>query len=304
MKRDVLFLLFALMMSVAGVYAQTGQTPTDDNSVDKLQLQVNALLTMNQTLGNVLQQAQLRQEQMQTFANANKIKVTGSEKVSTSDAPKLSKVEQLTTMSFDRALAIAVQHEQMKGPVHPTTRDPGTLRRQVSANRTLCRESWDRLQPVLNQVERLAGAIQQADQWSQYKQWAAQQVAAQAETEKRQAETRRKAYEQQQQMNRDAALTYYRKQDAKIQQQHQQALQQTWQHQEFLIRQSTQRYIARHQQPHINTWGPYDDVWHEHHWVNRNDPNAYRNGNPPAHGRVRPNTPGMEKVTASPKSSD
>lgn len=182
--------------------------PSVGFALSNLQLELNALNSMNDAASSQLSKAQARQKLMTDFIASKKL-------TDAFDAFAKGWKPQSALLSFQQAYQTALKAEQLRGAVTPSTTDIDTLTNEVAATTTMVQSQWNRLNAQLAQTEIAAHFLGQRNLMNEYHDFAAKNAAAvKAEMDARadrqvQLEKERRAKED---ARRAAALEHLQKQ--------------------------------------------------------------------------------------------
>jgi len=182
--------------------------PSVGAALANLQIELNALDSMNDAASTQLSQSQARQKLMTGFISSKKLDdafKTFTQGWKPTAAP----------LSFQQAYTTAFQAEQLRGAVTPSTSDIDTLTNEVAASTTMVQAQWNRLSAQLRQTQMATDFIASQKLMDEYHDYATKNAAAvKAEMDARadrqaQLEKSRRA---QHDARRGAALDYLQKQ--------------------------------------------------------------------------------------------
>jgi hypothetical protein len=169
--RSIQTLPLLAVLSLSGfVFAQGAGMESGGTEVD-LGIRQQALESMNEASVSKLEDALAHQKLLEDYiASANLTDVCGS--MSSNDTHDMA-------MSFDQALAIAIDHEQTA----PTSSGPAEAATpaKVHAYTELAQSTWDRLQTAMGTVQHLGDCLKQQNKLSDYNMWEHQQAKSRHE---------------------------------------------------------------------------------------------------------------------------
>lgn len=173
-----------------------------------LQMELNALNTMNDALAQQLDGASKRIALMTSFISSKKLDADVATFKTTwkpTSAP----------LSFQQAYQTSMQAEQLRGGVMPSTNDIDTLTNEVAATTTMVHTRWNTFNTTRNQVQVLTQFLNDKKLMDGYHDYA----VANAKTQQADADARaakqpelEKEREAKANASRQAALTYLQKQ--------------------------------------------------------------------------------------------
>jgi len=182
--------------------------PSIAAALANLQLELNALNTMNDAAGQQLEGARRRTELMSTFVASKNLK---EQWTAFSSQWKPTKAP----LSFQQAYQTALQAERLRGAVAPSTQDIDTLTNEVAATTSMVQKQWSSLNAARRQVHAMAAFLDANKLMDAYHDFAtAQAKAMQAAEATRAAQQSQmeKDREAKEQSARNAALNFLQKQ--------------------------------------------------------------------------------------------
>lgn len=210
---SITLLAGSLLLGPAALAAP--QTPSGDaspvsQSTIRLQVEIDALNSMNDALGPMSANAQTRLDRMRTFAKDANL----------GDVPAASSGRSFDGLTFNQALQVAIRQQQLRGRPAPSAETQDTLEREVAATQTLVQEQWSRVNTLHRQVGAMTDFLSAKGKLDAYLDWAVKNPV-QAPASDSLAKTDRAA---------KAPQLTTEERDAKIQQyqQHRAALQLAW----------------------------------------------------------------------------
>lgn len=198
----------------AGGQAGTGGSASPSGSpgltaaLVNLQMELNALNTMNDASGAQLDKAERRSTLMTKFI-ASKSMNDALTTFSSSWKP------QVAPLSFQQAYTTALQAEQLRGGVTPSSTDPDTLAAEVQATSAMVHQRWNKLNSQLRQSQQLTAFLNSNKLMDEYHAFAQKNAAAlKADADARAAKQQQleKQRDAKADASRQAALTYLQKQ--------------------------------------------------------------------------------------------
>ncbi|MCH2154319.1 MAG: hypothetical protein MK089_13345 [Phycisphaerales bacterium] len=187
MRRIFLLPIAALLFGATGLaYGQAD----DADGADISHRDMNALETVNNTAGDMLEKTNKRIEMMQAF-----LKEKGElQEYRTGDGGhgdmnndgKVDRTDLSWNLSFDQALSMAKQHDAAVSHMQSTETPE---ERRVAAYRKVVKSTWEDLHHKMAEVHAMSEYMHEKGQFSEYQQWARQQNAeANKEQQKKQHE--------------------------------------------------------------------------------------------------------------------
>ena len=161
---------------------------TPQQQADELQLKVNALNSLSSMLSHERTNANARVKMMQGY-----LEFLG--KMDDYEKSDLANNKPKQIMTFDHAVAAAIEHEKTKPAVNVADVDDAEiamLKRVESATETLCKKMWDEVVDAHQQASCIAGYLKSIDKLNGYEKWAGvevekQKLAADAKQKERRA---------------------------------------------------------------------------------------------------------------------
>lgn len=207
----------ALLGTLTLASAAAGQRMDADgaSSVDPA-VRLQALETMNRAAASKLTDAVAHEKALRGYVQQQGLATTCGEAKS-NDSHDMA-------LSFDKALEIAIQHEQMAPSGHDTQATPG----EIKAYTDLASGTWDQLQTAMANVEHLSDCLHGQDKFNDFLGWSGDQQKAHAAAMKaRNEEVSKENTEKQKEVEQKEADQYAAFKKAQ-QQQHQAFLNQAW----------------------------------------------------------------------------
>lgn len=173
-----------------------------------LQMELNALNTMNDASSQQLEGANGRIELMTKFVSSKSLDgdlATFKQNWKPTSAP----------LSFQQAYQTALQAEQLRGGVSPSTNDIDVLSREVAATTTMVHQQWNTLNTTRNQVQVLTQFLNEKKLMDAYHDFAVQNaktLQAQRDAKADKEAQMEKARDAKEQAARNAALAYLQRQ--------------------------------------------------------------------------------------------
>jgi len=251
-----LFLFIGLSSCLTSAWAQTTQPKTLQQQADVLQEQIEAFQAMSELLTDARVKARKRAEAMRAYlASVGKWKDYENAKPSPSRKGE---------MTFDHAVATAVDHVRQQGPVHVDVVDEAEvelLQRQHDACKRLAKKAWDEWSPLREQTRSMGAYLESIRQAEAYKKWASAQAGKQAQ-----------AHQEKLAKDQAAEVKTYKKKQAedrqrreKIASQEREERQKALERQFQLRQQRLYNRMREHTAAPGDRWGawgdPYDDVY-------------------------------------------
>lgn len=128
----------------------------------QLQLELDALDTINDTLGPMRGGAQARVKMMTAFVTQNGMLDAYKSFAASDQAPAFH------GMTFQKAYEQALDQEKSRGLPKPSTTDTATLSSEVSAERTMVHSQWDTVNELHDQVAKMTAFLKSKDQMDAY----------------------------------------------------------------------------------------------------------------------------------------
>lgn len=173
--------------AATGAHAQSGAAAATPAQV---QLQIDALDTMNSTLGPMVLEATERAKLMQMF-------ITEQAMDSDWKQYQASNPEQaFHGLTFEQAFETALKKQTLAPPSTPTSDDAEFLQRDLAATQTLVKKQWDRVNELHEQVGQLTAFLKkEGTNMEAYLTWADQEqkTLAQDAAAKRAADDKKEA---------------------------------------------------------------------------------------------------------------
>lgn len=145
--------------------ATTVGTPTavaQNDSASQLQLELDALDTITDTLGPMRAGAQARVEMMTSFVTKNGMGGAYKTFAASGDAPTFH------AMTFQNAYNQALSEEKSRGMPKPSTDDTGTLSSEVAGQRMLAQDQWDTVNGLHDQVTKMTAFLKSQGKMNDY----------------------------------------------------------------------------------------------------------------------------------------
>ncbi|MEE2896298.1 MAG: hypothetical protein VX726_11230 [Planctomycetota bacterium] len=162
--------LRATLLGFALVTAGSTATYAQSDSLVQLQLELDALDTVTDTLGPMRAGASKRMELMQTFiAQSGRMDAWKSWSGDAKD-------DAFHGLSFQQAYERALDAEKARGLPKPTTQNRDTLASEVKGQRTLAEDSWNAVNALHEQVARMTAFLNSQGAMDDYVAFAQQQA--------------------------------------------------------------------------------------------------------------------------------
>lgn len=174
-KNGTTFLKLALIAGLVAVVGEGVANAQSGDSAAKLQVQLDALDTMTDTVGPMRSAATKRAELMKAFVTETKREDAWKTWSSEQKSPKFS------GMTFDEAYKQAVAQQKSKGPQAPST-DEATLQREVEGQRELVQNEWNELNRAHETVSMMTAFLNSQNAMPEYVEWAKSSAAERAKT--------------------------------------------------------------------------------------------------------------------------
>ena len=173
------------MVLVTGsqVMAQT------DQAMQNLQLELNALNSMTDTIGPMVGDAKQRLAQMQAFIKEKNLTGEYSSFKAADNAP------QKPSLTFMQAYNEAIKAEKLKGTVTVSTKDLGLLSREVDATTSMVKQSWANLNSKRQDVAEMTAFLNDKGMMNDYTAWGPTYQAEQKKIAKQNAAKEQAAWD-------------------------------------------------------------------------------------------------------------
>ncbi len=202
-------------LTLTGAAAGQGMAADDAAPVDP-GVRLRALETMNSAASSKLADAVAHEKELRGYVQQQGLASSCGEAPS-NDTHDMA-------LSFDKALEIAIQHEQLAPSGHNTQATPG----EIKAYTDLASGTWDKLQTAMANVEHLSDCLHGQKKFNDYLGWSGDQQKAKAkEMQARNAEASKENTEKLDEAYKKEADQYAAFKKAQ-QQQHQAFLNQAW----------------------------------------------------------------------------
>ncbi len=202
-------------LTLTGTAVGQGTAASDAAPVD-LDVRLRALETMNGAASSKLADALAHEKSLRGYVQQQGLAAACGE--------ASSNTQHDMALGFDKALAIAIQHEQVAPSGSNTNATPG----EIKAYTDLASSTWDKLQSSMANVEHLSDCLHKQKKFNDYLGWSGDQQKSQAEAMKaRNAEVSKKNTEQLKETEKKEDDEYAAFKIAQ-QKQHQAFLNQSW----------------------------------------------------------------------------
>ncbi|MCH2142970.1 MAG: hypothetical protein MK077_08250 [Phycisphaerales bacterium] len=226
----------SVFTAIALTVTATAQT-TNGGDADPM-VKLRALETMNETAASNLSSSLEHEKELREYIKSNGLESACASGNSTEGAP--SPDDHDNAMSFDKALEIAIKHEQ----IAPSNTDVGAeiVDRETTAYMGLARTTWGKLQASMASVEHMSECLKANGKFEHYRGWSNDQAHTRQQemdalNAKISQENQAKAASQQEQFRKeDAAFT------AAMAKRHQQFLNTMWNQHKFESNQALKAY--------------------------------------------------------------
>lgn len=192
----------------AGGGAAAQVAPGMTAALVNLQMELNALNTMNDAGAQQLDRAQRRIKLMTDFVASKSL----NDKLT---AFRTTWKPQVAPLSFQQAYSTAQQSEQLRGGVTPSSSDVDTLSAEVAATSTMVQQRWNSLNKQLRESQLLTSFLngqKLMDEYHAFAQKNAAAVKAAADARAANQQNLEKERDAKHQASKQAALTYLQKQ--------------------------------------------------------------------------------------------
>jgi len=210
---------FTCVLAAAAMVATAGTAMSQDAndvSVDPA-VKLRALETMNDAASGKLADALKHEQALRKYASENGLDGDCGGNAEDSESHDMA-------MSFDEALQVAIQHEQVAPSGHNTQATPD----EVNAYTTLAKSTWEKLQSTMANVEHLSDCLHSQNKFNDYLDWNGKQARAEHQAMlQRNAEASKEAMAKQK-SNEELEAEQYKAWKAAQAKQHQQFLNQAW----------------------------------------------------------------------------
>ena len=259
MIRNTLLLSTTSLLLILGFQASAqpiGQASTE-GTPNESQREMHALQDMNNATADSLQNTNARIALMQKYLK-EKGMLEDFEKGTHGDTNQDGKVNSSDVpfqLSFDQALGVAKQHEvNLAREANSETPD----QRRAEAYRSVVKSSWDHLHEKMAEVNAMSDYLSKKGKFDDYKEWAAEQSAADQKAFEEDISAKSKAAVDEQATKDSQAKKELIARKAQLEKQHQKFLQTSWDHYKFNQEEYTKRF--KYSQKYKNgNWNSYGD---------------------------------------------
>ncbi|MCA9284759.1 MAG: hypothetical protein KDA22_06075 [Phycisphaerales bacterium] len=144
--------------------ADAGLVPANPTAVE-LQVELNALNTMTDTIGPMVRDAQSRMEQMKAFISEQNL-----DGALRSFAPTGSS-SSFHGLSFHQSFEVALQDQRLRGTPTPISSDVGQMENDVVATQGLVQPQWSRLNSLHAEVAKMSAFLHAQGKLNAYAAW-------------------------------------------------------------------------------------------------------------------------------------
>ncbi|MFO0828322.1 MAG: hypothetical protein U0572_09240 [Phycisphaerales bacterium] len=161
----------ALFIAQPSLFAQSGDAmPLPSSAANpkavQLQLEIDALNSMTDAMGPMVNDADTRVKLMTGYISEQKLDAAFATFKSAPNAPGFN------GLTFNQSYQVAVKDQQLRGNPVPSTTDVVTLENEAMATQTLVQSQWVRLNSLHDQVVKMTAFLESQKQLDAYTAWA------------------------------------------------------------------------------------------------------------------------------------
>ena len=263
MRRIFLLPIAALLLGTTGL--AHGQAD-DADGADLSHRDMNALETVNNTAGDMLEKTTKRISLMQAFlkekGELQEYRAGDGGHGDMNNDGKVDRTDLSWNLSFDQAISMAKQHDAAVSHMQSTETPE---ERRVAAYRKVVKSTWEDLHHKMAEVHAMSEYLHEKGQFGEYQQWAREQNAEanKALIEDR-AQKSKEAIDRQAERHETAEKTF-QAQQAQQKKQHEQFVKNSWQQYKFNQEQYSKRlkYTDKYRNGY---WNSYSDGYGDVGW--------------------------------------
>ena len=167
--------LVALMTTpVMAAPVAPSQAADANPTLNQLTTELDALNSMNDTMGHMVTEVETRTKLMKAFIQAK-----GLTDEYRSAGPAKG-TQAFHGLSFQQAYKSAVDQQKLRGAATPPTTDVSELQTEVSATQSMVQNQWNRMNTMHADVANMTAFIQSKTLMDSYHKWASSDAAAKA----------------------------------------------------------------------------------------------------------------------------